>query len=613
MNMMEKKFNTASYKAKLDQDEEYLCIRVVDALLRENVRECVTNGTLSDASLLPKELARYFEENQQWLRIDHFTQGSLWIPVMQHDFMQAWRLARLPLLERSASGWRTLQTMPDILACFRDGLPEREAQGFIEFEQECLTALAHRRTCETERKRWFQEWANEKGTVNGANMAAWPQRLLHYDRLAAFHDHPFYPTARAKLGFGVSELNLYSPEFQPEFELNWLAVPRSQYFQSDEALPPCWPTFKRVGLPEHLAATHVLMPVHPFVWKNQLDQLLQGSSLAGQGVRAPDQAMRVTPTLSVRTLALLEAPAWHVKVPLTIRTLGGRNIRTIKPSTIADGHQIQTLLSKIVGQEGSLQGRIVLTDEGTGAHVAHQTFLGFIVRRYPDKDLHSATLVPVAALSADAPSGQKVVDEIVEQFFNGKRDGFLNEYLSLTLQLHLTLWVRYGIALESNQQNSMLVLDDQAPRMRLLLKDNDAARIHRDHLARRWPDLASQIAGLQDQRIVVDGELPLAQMFTTITLQLNIAALVETVAASWKQDKVGLYALVRNHIGSVLAQLHSEGESVAFARQILLDDDHLHIKYLLIAATLLDKEATGAADVNKYYGRSAPNFLRVAQ
>ncbi|MCZ8488664.1 hypothetical protein O9992_19980 [Vibrio lentus] len=48
------------------------------------------------------------------------------------------------------------------------------------------------------------------------------------------------------------------------------------------------------------------------------------------------------------------------------------------------------------------------------------------------------------------------------------------------MQVHLTLqWIRYGIALESNQQNAIIAFDEQG-KMTLAMKDNDAARI--------WPE-----------------------------------------------------------------------------------------------------------------------------
>lgn len=42
----------------------------------------------------------------------------------------------------------------------------------------------------------------------------------------------------------------------------------------------------------------------------------------------------------------------------------------------------------------------------------------------------------------------------------------------------------------------------------------------------------------------------------------------------------------------------------------LLEDDYLYVKYLLRAGSLESKTDTGATDINKFYGKSAPNFLR---
>lgn len=616
MNLLTPPRDAARVDERQDADAEYICTRVVDTLLREDVRECVSRGRIVHGDALPAAVAASFDEDQRWLQITHFGGRRLWIPVSPAGFMQRWRLTRLPLICGGPAGCHAVHAVGDVLACFRDGLPQNEAQGFIDFETECRTAREHRQASAAEQDRWFREGRLRAEAPRGAEREAQAPahaRLLRYDRLAAFQDHPFYPTARAKLGFSVADLALYGPEFQASFELNWLAVPRPLYRQSGESLPPHWPGFARVGLDEALSATHTLLPVHPFVWRHHLDAFLQQSGLSEQVVHAPRAALRVVPTLSVRTVALCDAPAWHVKLPLTIRTLGGRNIRTIKPSTIVDGHRIQSLLGAIVAREASLRGRVILTAEDTGAHVANQSFLGFIVRRYPQAALDDATLVPIAALCAPAPAGGSVTDEIVARYFAGDRAAFLDEYLALTLRLHLSLWLRYGIALESNQQNSVLVLSDHAPRLRLLLKDNDAARIRRGELARRWPGLASMVGDLLDARIVVDDELPLAQMFTTITLQLNIAALIEAMAPRWQESRAALYGKVRQHVEQALQELEAEGETAGFARQVLLEDEQLYIKYLLVAATLVDKHTTGAADVNKYYGRSAPNFLREAR
>lgn len=593
---------------------QYICRRVLDALLREDVRACVSGAELA-APALPAAFGAHGALASAWLKVSHFGQGLLWIPVEPAMFMQHWRSAGLPLLWQEGGKLTELYAVDDIIACFARGLPAGAASLFNAFAEECRVAVAHRAVSELERERWFAGLCAQSREKNGADLSDWHRRLLHYDRLGAFLDHPLYPTARAKLGFDEDALAAYGPECQRRFQLRWLAVPRSLYHPSipdQQGWPSLWPRFEDVGLQAALAQTHALVPVHPFVWGDQLDAFLTEHGMRERVIQAPAPCLTVVATLSVRTVVLLDAPEWHLKLPLTIRTLGAKNIRTIKPSTIADGHSVQQLLGAIAAQEPALSARLLLTNEECGAHVDHHMFLGYILRRYPAETLQDSTLIPVASLTAQTPAGKLVAEEVAAQFYAGDLHAFLDEYLDLTLRLHLLLWLRYGIALESNQQNSVIVLSGSEPRLRLLLKDNDAARIHRDYLRGRWPQLASHLAGLQDQRLAVDHPLPLAQMFSTITLQLNIAVLIERLAAILDRSTAALYARVRQRIDTLLTELAAEGEDTGLARSVLLEDERLAIKYLLIAATLAEKCDTGAADVNKFYGRSAPNFLRPA-
>lgn len=585
-------------------DAAYICARVIDALLREDVRGCVSGARIVESGAFAE--GRDFPATQRWLEIGHWGDGRVWIPVVPERFMQSWRLARLPLLAEQDGTVRALTGLHAILARCAAGTDADTRSRFAAFEEECGVAIAHRAAAESARRAWFGSDAPEP--ISGP----WHQQMLRHDRLASYLDHPLYPTARAKLGFAVEDLRRYAPEFSQPFALHWLAVPRALVHGRDEQLPPGWPAFPEVGLPQQLAADHVLVPVHPFVWHGELAAMLAGAGLADRVIRAPRTHMVVRPTLSVRSLALEHAPEWHVKLPLTIRTLGARNIRTIKPSTIHDGQLVQDLLAAIAAREPWLAGRLLLTREDTGAHVDGRTFLGYIVRRYPAADLEESVPVPVAGLLAAAPEGGCVAEQLALRFYDGDLLALFQDYLELTLRLHLTLWLRYGIALESNQQNSVLVLSGgERPRLRLLLKDNDAARLWPARLERVSGPLAAKLADLQDARLRVDGELPLAQMFTTITLQLNLAVPIEGLARrvpGFRRDAA--YARVRQCIEAILADCAAGGADIALARQVLLQADHLPVKYLLTAATLLDKQVTGAADVNKFYGQSAPNFLK---
>jgi siderophore synthetase component len=602
---------TLSAAVNMREEDSYIRQRVLDALLREDVRGCVSQATLAGAAQLADYPGAWERPaGAQWLRLTHFEGGVLWMPVQPAHFMQQWRSSAAPLLWQEGVRYTELLALDDILRCFANDLAPAAQSLFAAFADECRLAVEHRSIADAERQRWF-------GSLREGGQAvpelAWHATLLHYDRVAAFHDHPLYPTARAKLGFDRAALKAYSPESQQPFQLRWLALPRALVRASGEPerdWPEAWPGFADVGLAPALEDSHALLPVHPFVWGAQLDAMLAGCGLAAQAVAAPLPWLTVTPTLSVRTVALVDAPGWHLKVPLTIRTLGAKNIRTIKPSTIRDGHSVQTLLGAIAEREPAYTQRLLLSDERAGAHADHRMFLGYILRRYPAAALEGSTVVSVAALTAAAPQGGLVAQELAQRYYGGDLLAFFDEYLELTLGLHLTLWLRYGVALESNQQNSVLVLRDGEQGLRLLLKDNDAARIHTGMLARRWPELATYVADLQDQRISVDDELPLAQMFITITLQLNIAALAERYAEALKLQPAALYLRVRDCVERVLAQLEAEGEDASLARHVLLAEPRLYLKRLLVAATLSDKSTTGAADVNKFYGQTAPNFLR---
>lgn len=580
----------------------YILRRVIDALLREDVRSCISRGRILEGQDLPFTGVLSAEEaNGLWLVLPHL--GQLYLPVAACDYMQPWRIREGRMICHVPHGVVVVDTLEALLRCFQDGLDAEGCRAFAEFTHEALTAVEHGEACEAAQQAYFSN-------VQPLALSDWNQRMLHFERLGAFLDHPYYPTARAKLGFTGTTLRDYSPEFGARFTLRWLAVPKAYYQDTPYALPDWWPSFSDVGLDASLNADYTLLPVHPFTWHNLLEAMLTEAGLESEVIRAPLAYLEVAATLSVRTVAVCHSPQWHLKLPLSIRTLGTRNIRTIKPSTIIDGHGMQGILSAIAAQVPLLRDQLLLTDESRGAAVAGQCFLGFILRRYP-ASLDDSSVAPVASLLAQTPDGITLFEQLANQFYDANVTAFFYDYVSLTLHLHLTLWIRYGVALESNQQNSMVVLSPHEPRLRLLLKDNDAGRIDANQLAARMPSLQTTLDTLLDRRILVDDPLALAQMFTTITLQLNIATLVEGLADKAGLDRRALYRFVRHEIETLLNGFSAQGESVELARDVLLRDERLYLKYLLRAATLESKTATGATDVNKFYGKTAPNPLLV--
>lgn len=326
----------------------YIYQRVVDALLREDVRECMSRAAVIDGQMLAfKAVISSALSNGKWLYIEHL--GHLYIPVAASDYMQFWRLRGDALIQFKGARVRRLQTIEAVLECFQQGLVEPLRREFTAFAMECQTAIRHGEACRIAQQSYFAQAArHQEGT--GFN---WHRRMLDYERLASFLDHPYYPTARAKLGFSTADLSSYTPEFAAQFEIRWLAVPKGLYHSTPAALPDWWPSFVDVGLDEALAADFALLPVHPFMWRHYLQARLDEVSLASAVVQAPNAYLEVAATLSVRTVMVCRVPRWHLKLPLSIRTLGARNIRTIKPSTIRDGHLMQGILATLFGRTGT--------------------------------------------------------------------------------------------------------------------------------------------------------------------------------------------------------------------------------------------------------------------
>lgn len=579
-------------------DQAFMTRRIIDCSLREDIRQIISKGRIAH---LPPSLSQALAHpgGTQWLCINHLGPDTLWLPVTDGYPLQTWTATGDTWIRVSQDKGQDTHAVQHgyvlWLNYLSQGLDQESLELFDAYIREADCASEHRTLC----RQAYQQHAQALSDTPG--LQHWWQRLLKIDQLASYLDHPFYPTARAKSGFDAAALAGYAPEFAPRFELHWLAIPHEALTLTSPQ-PEHWPDFDEVGLAPTLRNSHLLLPVHPLTWPQ-----LEHYGVPEGTVKAPRTAMQVEPTLSVRTVACVEHPQWHIKLPLLVSTLGARNLRLIKPSTLYDGYWFQTTLLALTQRDPALAARYVHVDEKHGGHAEQSRHLAYIVRRYP-AGLEEVTLVPVAALASPLADGRLFLEQIVERFYGGALQHWLDDYLDLLLDVHLRLWLCYGIALEANQQNAVLMFEQGRP-PRLLMKDNDAARLWPQRFAAACPDLAGLPNALLDERIRVDSSQPLAEMFCTITLQLNIVAILEAISAAGLASKASLYATLRGRFNARLAQLEAQGIDCDDARRLLLDSPHLPVKYLLSAGSLFSKAHSGASDINKFYGYSAANFL----
>jgi siderophore synthetase component len=583
-----------------DTAEQTLLLRVLSTLLREDVVGLRTRGTIED------------RPDGRWLRLAAGTTAALLLPVREDGFQSEFA-ARLPMLRTEPDGGE-LTTGRDVLAALAALAEPEDRAGFAAFAAEYRDALAalrlHAATLGLATARLVSR--------HGADCARWrgPAAIPAFDTLAARVGHPLYPTAAARTGLSADDLRRYAPESAPRFTLRWLAAPTDAVTVRglDEGELPgvYWPRPSELGL-TGLDATHLMVPVHPLTAAGPLREALRATGLEGRAVLAGRTFLEVAPTLSMRTVALVEHPGTHLKLPLATSTLGLLNRRTIKPGTLLDGAAVQRLLEAVTAREPRFHGRILHADETRHAHAGHE-LLAVLVRRLP-ADLYTCTIAPLAALLAPAPGGRLVIDHLADRWFGGDPLALLDTVLALLLDWQTTLF-GYGIALESHQQNIALLLDGTGPpapdrpRVRLLFQDDDGPRINRHRLRAVLGPHAPDPGEFCDPRIFVDDDRPALDLFTTITVHLCAGAFAYGLARHGRAPLHRLLDLVRDRLDEAVRRLDGRpGAPGAVLRAHTLDAERLPVKAMVTAGTLLAKNRSGASDINKHY-TTGPNYLR---
>ncbi|MGW7695345.1 IucA/IucC family protein [Streptomyces asiaticus] len=595
-------------------EEEELLGRVLDTLLRE------------DAYRLRSHAVPVRRADGDWLRIalkgPEGSEGleggeggeSVLLPVEPEGFqcdIRARRPARLLGTPGRRSAPTVLTGLDAVLGRLRGAVPDEDRALYDVFVGECRQALDAMRLHTRVRPRVVAELGARYGERWGGMGGA-----LAYDTLAAFRDHPVYPTSRGRSVFSEEQLRAHAPEFHPTFPLRWLVLPREAVYGDPARLPDWWPAPGDLG--PGPSDGRFLLPVHPLTPGPPLENALRAAGLHDVARLAERPLLDVRPTLSMRTVAVADAladdPLVHLKLPLTTSTLGRRNRRSVKPGTLTDGEVAQRLVEAVIEREPRFGATVLLADETTHLHAGHE-LLAALVRRYPP-GLENATIVPLAGLLAPAPDGTLVIDGLAERHYGGDVLALLDDYLTLLFDFHTTLFA-YGIALESHQQNTSLVFEDGSenggavPRLRLLIKDHDGPRVHAIRLAAMiGGGPAADLCGFDDRRILTSGDGPVTDVFTTITVHLCAAAPLFELARLGRAPLDTLLRRLRDRLTDAVDRLAvtRPGAAAALLRRRVLDADRLPVKAMVTAGTLFTKERSGAADINKHYV-TGPNYL----
>ena len=213
-------------------------------------------------------------------------------------------------------------------------------------------------------------------------------------------------------------------------------------------------------------------------------------------------------------------------------------------------------------------------------------------------------------MGAHGAAGRLVIDELAHLGWGGDPIAFFRAWLDLLFGVQVRLFARYGIALESHQQNAAAVVGPST--LRLLVKDFDGALIHHARLAGALGGGGPEPAAFGDRRLLTGDDDELTDVFVTITVHLCAGALAFGLAGRGYAPLAGLLGMVRQALAGALDR-EADAPATARLRARVLEAERLTGKAMVTAGTLTEKSRSGARDINKFYGPGGPNYLKVAR
>lgn len=324
-------------------------------------------------------------------------------------------------------------------------------------------------------------------------------RRLHPGRLqgASLHElecrasdgHPYHPCFRSRIGFSQEDNETYSPEYEPEQSLYWLAVRREN---TSIHLPDGLPEeelYRLVLAPQDLErfserirelgldiSNYRWVPVHPWQWEyylkprssldlNRMDVIPLGP---GSVRYMPQQSIR---TWSCRNALLQGGTALSPDIKLSLHIMNTSSLRDLTEHSVAAAPAVSSWLQSVVDSDPYLKneaGMILLKEFASINYLPFQGAASCIWRENIEAFLKpDEEAVPFYVLSSNECDGTAYIDPWINKY--GLKEWF-TEWVRQTMIPVVHLLVAHGLVLESHAQNMIMVHQDGWP-VRVALRD----------------------------------------------------------------------------------------------------------------------------------------------
>lgn len=322
---------------------------------------------------------------------------------------------------------------------------------------------------------------NLAGKDSGQLLDLYPIRLE-----ALLDGHPKVLANRGRLGWGMNDLQRYSPEASQPVKLRWLAAHLKTGIRTFGKPKPeeCLQPAEREKLRDYLTSPNwVLVPVHPWQWgryiQSQYIAMLQDGTLIDLG----EHGAGYLPQQSIRTLSNIDEPdQCDLKLSLTI--LNTSSYRGIPAEPMAWAPELSDWLASIAQQDPFLrEAGLSVQRELGGVHLPqpyqqqvegtpyrYREMLGAVWREsLASKTEPGEQSWIFAVLMQTDAAGTPLAAEMIHRSGLSVEGWLTRLFDRVTLPLYHLL-CRYGIGLVAHGQNLGVIFQQFRPE-RVVIKD----------------------------------------------------------------------------------------------------------------------------------------------
>lgn len=448
------------------------------------------------------------------------------------------------------------------------------------------------------------------GQLKGMNLSDHP--FIRAEQLASFKDRPFHPIAKEKRGFRVSDYEKYQSEFHQPIALNTVAVHKDFVLNGQKAdaqryqdyfgatLDPCKAELQESGL---LETAYMIFPVHPWQYEHVLPVEFEAEIEAQQVVRLKHTFGRYLSSSSMRTLINLEQPFEHLKVPLSIQSLGA--LRLTPTRYMKNGEVAEQLLHTLIQQDERLKGHVWPCDETawwsylSADGDVFKDQLGHLTmqfRQYPEaikKDV-GQQLVSMAALAAhddslyrmilSQPHGSLTQAQITDLF-----EAITSSFLEMTCS-----FMKSGALPELHGQNVLIAFKDGKVSS-FVLRDHDTVRIYPKWLKQQHIEVPQYTVRNDTPNTLINETLEdFFAYFQTLAVSVNLYAIIDALVQVFDIAEHDLMTILRNQLTYWVSTIEWLPEDKEKVEAILLEQQTWPFKRIILPL-LLQKESGGGS------------------